>query len=96
MCCIFNSLLLNYFQIQSKKTQGFYVADFATLPDEASCLRLFYCLILIKEPCVQKSEGLTPSKILQFLQTEYVLSGGMLQKSLSLGLCPIRTVYSMV
>ena len=50
--------------------QRFRVADFATLSDEAGCLRkLFYCLIWIKEPCIQNTEGLTHLKVLGILQT---------------------------
>ena len=57
-------------QIQSQKTQGFCVEDFATLSDEGGRVRkLFDSLTRIKEPCVQKSKGLTPSKILGILRT---------------------------
>ena len=45
--------------VQSQKTQGFRVADFATLSDERrSSLKFSYCLIWINEPCVRKFEGL--------------------------------------
>ena len=56
--------------IQSQKTQGFCVADFATLSDERrSRSKLFYYLTWIKEPCVRKFEGFARSKILGISQT---------------------------
>ena len=58
--------------VQSQKTQGFYVADFATLSDEIrSRSKIFLLFIWIKEPCVRKFEGLARSKLLGISQTEY-------------------------
>ena len=55
---------------QSQKTQGFCVADFATVSDERkSRSKLFPLFIWIKEPCVRKFEGLEPSKRLGISQT---------------------------
>ena len=52
---------------QSQKTQGFCVADFATLSDERrSRSKIFPLFIWIKEPCVRKFEGLKRSKLLGF------------------------------
>ena len=57
--------------IQSQKTQGFCVADFATLSDERrSSSKIFRLFIWIKEPCVRKFEGLERSKLLGISQTE--------------------------
>ena len=62
-------------QIQSQKTQGFCVADFATLSDELrSCSKIFSLFIWIKEPCVRKFEGLEPSNLLGISQTEFIES----------------------
>ena len=47
---------------QSQKTQGFCVADFATLSDEI--MSHSKILLLIKEPCLRTFEGLIRSKIL--------------------------------
>ena len=56
---------------QSQKTQGFCVADFATLSDERrSRSKIFLLFIWIKEPCVRKFEGLARSKLLGISQTE--------------------------
>ena len=56
--------------IQSQKTQGFCVADFATLSDERrSRSKIFLLFIWIKEPCVGKFEGLVRSKFLGISQT---------------------------
>ena len=56
--------------IQSQKTQGFCVADFATLSDERrSRSKIFLLFIWIKEPCVRKFEGLARSKLLGISQT---------------------------
>ena len=56
---------------QSQKTQGFCVADFATLSDERrSCSKIFPLFIWIKEPCVRKLEGLERSKLLGISQTK--------------------------
>ena len=56
--------------IQSQKTQGFCVADFATLSDETrSYLKIFPLFIWIKELCVRKFEGLERSKLLGISQT---------------------------
>ena len=58
--------------IQSQKTQGFCVADFATLSDKRrSRSKIFPLFIWIKEPCVRKFEGLERSKLLGILQTIY-------------------------
>ena len=55
--------------IQSQKTEGFRVADFATLSDERGRVRkFFYCLIWIKESCVRKFKELARSKILGISQ----------------------------
>ena len=43
---------------QSQKTQGFCVAEFATLSDERrSRSKIFLLFIWIKEPCIRKFEG---------------------------------------
>ena len=56
--------------IQSQKTQGFCVADFATLSDERrSRSKIFPLFIWIKEPCVRKFEGLERSILLGISQT---------------------------
>ena len=58
---------------QSQKTQGFFVADFATLSDERrSRSKIFPLFIWIKEPCVRKFEGLERSKLLGISQTMYI------------------------
>ena len=55
---------------QSQKTQGFCVADFATLSDERrSRSKIFPLFIWIKEPCVRKFEGLERSKLLGISHT---------------------------
>ena len=55
--------------IQSQKTQGFCVADFATLSDERrSRSKIFSQFIWIKEPCVRKFEVLERSKLLGISQ----------------------------
>ena len=55
---------------QSRKTQGFCVADFATLSDEKkSRSKIFLLFIWIKEHCVQNFEGLAHSKRLGISQT---------------------------
>ena len=57
--------------IQSQKTQGFCVADFATLSDERrSRSKIFPLFIWIKEPCVRKFEGLERSKLPGISQTK--------------------------
>ena len=57
--------------MQSQKTEGFCVANFAKLSDERrSRSKIVLLLNKEKEPCVRKFEGLTRSKILGFLQTE--------------------------
>ena len=59
---------------QSQKTQGFCVADFATLSDERrSSSKIFLLFIWIKEPCVRKFEGLARSKLLGISQTDLPL-----------------------
>ena len=56
---------------QSQKTQGFCVADFATLSDETrSRSKIFPLFILVIEPCVQKFERLERSKLLGISQTK--------------------------
>ena len=56
--------------IQSQKTQGFCVADFATLSDERrSGSKIFPLFIWIKELCVRKFERLERSKLLGISQT---------------------------
>ena len=56
---------------QSQKTQGFCVADFATLSDERrSRSKIFPLFIWQKEPCVRKFEGLERSKLLGISQTK--------------------------
>ena len=58
---------------QSQKTEGFCVADFATLSDERrSRSKIFPRFIWIKAPCVQKLEGLARSKLLGISQTTFV------------------------
>ena len=58
--------------MQSQKTQGFCVADFATLSDERrSRSKLFPLFIWIKEPCVRKFKGLERSNGLGISQTKY-------------------------
>ena len=52
---------------QSQKTQGFCVADFATLSDERrSRSKIFPLFIWIKEPCVRKFKGLEVRNFLGF------------------------------
>ena len=56
---------------QSQKSQGFCVADFATLSDERrSRSKIFLLFIWIKEPCVRKSEGLARLKLPGISQTK--------------------------
>ena len=58
--------------VQSQKTQGFCVADFATLSDERKSRSKFFPLFIgMKEPCVRKFEGLARSKLLGISQTKY-------------------------
>ena len=55
---------------QYQKTQGFCIADFATLSDETrSRSKIFPLFIWMKEPCVRKFEGLKHSKLLGISQT---------------------------
>ena len=55
---------------QSQKTQGFCVADFATLSDETrSRSKIFPLFIWLKEPCVRKFERHERSKLLGISQT---------------------------
>ena len=69
-CCDLSVPIPNGYSIQSQKTQGFCVADFATLSDETrSRSKIFPLFIWIKEPCVRKSEGLEHSKLLGISQT---------------------------
>ena len=59
--------------LQSQKTQGFCVADFATLSDERrSRWKIFLLFIWIKDPCVRQYEGLARSKLLQISQTDFL------------------------
>ena len=61
--------------VQSQKTQGFCVADFATLSDERrSRSKILPLFIWIKEACVRKFEGLERSKLLGISQTKYAQS----------------------
>ena len=63
----------NHFYVtdQSQKTQGFCVADFATLSDERrSRSKIFPQFTWIKESCVRKFEGLERSKLLGISQTK--------------------------
>ena len=67
---------LSYFllgpQFQSQKTQGFCVADFATLSGgRRPRSKNFPLFIWIKEPCVRKFEGLERSKLLGISQTKF-------------------------
>ena len=65
-----------FVDIQSQKTQGFYVADFATLSDERRSLsKIFLLFIWIKEHCVRKFEGLARSKLLGISQTDIDVKG---------------------
>ena len=65
-------------------TQGFCVADFATLSDVRRSRSKIVLLIRIKEPCVLKFEVLTRSKILGILQAEWLgyLESALVGKSL--------------
>ena len=64
------SEILAFLAPQSQKTQGFCVADFATLFDERrSRSKSFPQFIWIKEPCVRKFEGFERSKLLGTSQT---------------------------
>ena len=59
---------------QSQKTQGFSVADFATLSDERrSRSKISILFIWTKEPFVRKFEGLKRSKLLGISQTTLFL-----------------------
>ena len=59
---------------QSQKTQGFCVADFATLSDERrSRSKIFPLFIWRKEPWVRKFEGLERSKLIGISQTKLLL-----------------------
>ena len=59
--------------MQSQKTQGFCIADFATLSDERrSRSKIFPLFIWIKEPCVRKFEGLERWKLLGISQTIWI------------------------
>ena len=59
---------------QSQKTQGFCVADFATLSDERrSRSKIFPLFIWITKSCVRKFEGLERSKLLGISQTTMAL-----------------------
>ena len=61
--CIKQNILTLSGASQSQKTQGFCVADFATLSDETgSRSKIFPLFIWIKEPCVRKFERLERSK----------------------------------
>ena len=57
--------------MQPQKTQGFCVADFATLSDERrSSSKILLLFVWIKEHCVRKFEGLAHSKLLGISQTK--------------------------
>ena len=59
--------------VQSQKTQGFCIADFATLSDETrSRSKIFPLFTWIKEPCVRKFERLERSKLLGISQTKFI------------------------
>ena len=77
-------LYSNSLWIQSQKTQGFCVADFATPSDDR---RLRSKIILLvntnKITCVRKSEGLTSSKILGFCKLNYLKGNSGRKKSLT-------------
>ena len=56
---------------QSEKTQGFCVADFATLSDERrSRSKILPLFIWIKEPCVRKFKGIERLKFFGISQTK--------------------------
>ena len=77
--CLFSRPLVTKFGVQSRKTQGFRVADFATLSDERrSRLKIFLLFNMDKKPCVQKFEGLARSKVVGILQT-MLASGNLLE-----------------
>ena len=70
------SMIFLLYPYQSQKTQSFCVADFATLSDERrSRSKIFPLSIWIKEPCVQKFEGLERSKLFRILQTNMSVCG---------------------
>ena len=57
----------NWWRLQSQKTQGFCVADFATLSDETrSRSKIFPLFIWIKEPCVENLKGSNVQNFLGF------------------------------
>ena len=65
--------------LQSQKTQGFCVADFATLSDEKrSHSKILLLFMWIKEPCARKFQGLARSKLLGISQTNLLLYPRML------------------
>ena len=58
--------------VQSHKTQGFCVADFATLSDERrSGSKIFLLFAMDKKTLHSKSEGLARSKILGISQIKW-------------------------
>ena len=60
--------------VQSQKTHGFRVADFATIFDERKSRSKIYLLFnMDKKPCVRNFEGLVRSKILGISQTTLVV-----------------------
>ena len=60
-----------YHEIQSQKTQGFRVADFATLSNERTSRRkFFYSFNMDKRTLRSKIEGLARAKILGISQTK--------------------------
>ena len=58
---------------QFQKTQGFCIANFATLSDERRSRSKFFLLFIwLKEPCVRKFGGLARSKLIEISQTVLV------------------------
>ena len=83
LCSFVNS---NQMCTQSQKTQGFCVADFATLSDERrSRSKLFPLFIWIKEACVRKFEGLDVRNVLGFRKLYLFLQGLSYKVSFVLG-----------
>ena len=83
--------------MQSQKTQGFCVADFATLHDERrSRSKIFRLFIWIKEPCVRRSEGLERSKLLGISQTKWFGRRILLLKVSNTVLMPLLITVGLV
>ena len=69
---------------QSQKTQGFCVADFATLSDERrSRSKIVILFNMDKRTLRSKFEGLMRSKILWILQNDFVNGSGFVQYNVS-------------